>query len=172
MTRERKPGRQPLLLAALFFSAGLWTGVRAWRPAAWWIVAVVAFALAAGWYLRRRAWMAKGLALGAWFLLGALSIQIRGALESDPRVGELVDGSEVTITGHVIREGYARADGSRSIRHPIDLETETIERAGQSVAVQCGVLLTIYEAVEGDYGDESTSAAKSSVDSTAALRHD
>ena len=150
MTRERKAERQPLLLATLFFSAGLWVGVRAWRPAAWWIVAIVAFALAAGWYLRRRAWMAKGLALGAWFLLGALSIQIRGAPESDPRVGELVDGSEVTITGHVIREGYARRDGPRSVRRPIDVETETIESAGQSVAIQCGVRLTVYEALGGE----------------------
>src|SRR5882762_8885281 len=105
MTRERKPGRQPLLWAALVFSAGLWVGARAWRPATWWIVAVLAFALAAVWYLRRRSWMAKALSLGTRFLLGALLVQIRGRPEGNPRIVEIADGSEVTITGHVVREG-------------------------------------------------------------------
>jgi hypothetical protein len=109
MTHDPKPARQPLLWAALVFSAGLWIGVRAWRPATWWIVAVLGFALAASWYVRRRAWMAKGLSLGTWFLLGALSIQIRGAPRDDPRLSELTDGSEVMITAHVTSEGYARA---------------------------------------------------------------
>src|SRR5712671_2143781 len=123
MTRERKPGRQPLLWAALVFSAGLWVGARAWRPATWWIMAVLAFALAAVWFLRRRPWMAKGLSLATWFVLGALLIQIRRAPESDSRLIEIADGSEVIITGHVVREGYARPDGPRSVRRPIDIET-------------------------------------------------
>src|ERR1700704_3206957 len=127
MTRARKPGRQPLLWAALVFSTGLWIGARAWRPAAWWIIAVLAFALAAVWFLPRRPWMAKGLSLGTWFLLGALLIQIRGGPESDPRMMEIADGNDVTITGHVVREGYPRAAGPRSVRHPIDIETESIE---------------------------------------------
>ncbi|HEY1401484.1 MAG TPA: ComEC/Rec2 family competence protein, partial [Terriglobales bacterium] len=148
MTRDPKPGRQPLLWAALVFSTGLWVGAHAWRPATWWIVAVLAFALAAVWFLRRRAWLAKGLSLGTWFLLGALLIQIRGAPESDPRILELADGSEVTITGHVVREGYARSDGPRSFRRLIDLETENIESAGKSAAIRSGVRLTISEVVE------------------------
>src|ERR1700704_3842368 len=101
MTREPKPGRQPLLWAALLFSAGLWVGARAWRPATWWIIAILAFALAAAWFLRRRPWMAKGLAVGTWFLLGALLIQIRGTPREDSRILEFADGREVTITGHV-----------------------------------------------------------------------
>ena len=148
MTHDPNPGRQPLLWAALVFSAGLWVGARAWRPATWWIGGVLALALAAAWYLRRRAWMAKGLSLGTWFLLGALSIQIRGVREDDPRILEFADGSEVTFTGHVVREGYARADGPRSLRRPIDIEMENIERAGRSAAIRGGVRLTISEAVE------------------------
>ncbi len=124
MTRERKPGRQPLLWAAMVFSTGLWVGARAWRPATWWIFAVLAFALAAAWFLRRRPWMAKGLSLGTWFLLGALLIQIRGEPKGDPRIMEIADGSDVTITGHVVREGYAHADGPRSVRRPIDIAVE------------------------------------------------
>src|SRR4030081_3602617 len=147
MTRERKPGRQPLLWAALVFSAGLWVGARAWRPASWWIIAVLAFALAALWFLRRRSWMAKGLSVGTWFLLGALLIQIRGARDGDPRIIELADGNDVTVTGHIVREGYARADGPRSVRHPIDIETENIESGGVSSAIRAGVRLTVSEVV-------------------------
>ena len=79
MTHDPNPGRQPLLWAGLVFSAGLWVGARAWRPATWWIVAVLGFALAAVWFLRRRSWIAKGFSLGTWFVLGAFLIQIRGA---------------------------------------------------------------------------------------------
>src|ERR1035437_1289788 len=78
MTRDQKPPRQPLFWAALAFSLGLWTGVRAWRPPSWWVIAVVAFVFAAAWFLPKRAWLAKALSLGAWVLLGAFLIQIRG----------------------------------------------------------------------------------------------
>ena len=79
MTLNREaPPRQPLFWAAIVFSLGLWIGVRAWRPPAWWMVAIVAFALAALWFLSRRAWLARCLALAAWFLFGAFLIQIRG----------------------------------------------------------------------------------------------
>ncbi|MBI3476611.1 MAG: ComEC/Rec2 family competence protein [Acidobacteria bacterium] len=154
MTRELKPGRQPLLWAALFFSSGIWIGVRAWRPPLWWVIAVVAFGLAAVWFVRARAWFAKGLALGAWFLLGAFLVQVRGTPAADPRIAEFADGSVVTVTGHVVREGYARASGPRSVRHPIDIETESIEGVGRSADIKCGLRLTIAEVVE-EQGVES-----------------
>ena len=163
MTRNRQPGRQPLLWAALLFSAGLWIGVLAWRPPTWWMLAVLAFALAATWYLHRRSWMAKALSLGTWFLLGALVIQLRGAPESDPRIAEFADGSEVTIVGHVMREGYERADGPRYARLPLDIETETIERAGLNVTLRSGVRLTISQTLATDEAPEKdvpSSAAK------------
>jgi len=175
MTHERQLGRQPLLWAALLFSAGLWVGARAWRPPTWWIFAVAVFALAAMWFLRRRAWMAKGLSLGTWFLLGALLIQVRRAPGDDPRILELADGRDVTITGHVLREGYARSDGPRSVRRPIDIETESIESAGKNTVIRGGVRLTISGAVEVEEtaeqaftaSGEPTSAAKADVDSAA-----
>jgi competence protein ComEC len=150
MTHERRPGRQPLLWAALALSAGLWVGLREWRPATWWMAAALSFGLAAVWFLRRRAWLAKGLSLGAWFLLGALLVQIHGGKRGDPRLASLADGREVTITGHVVSEGYARAAGAREVRQPIDLETETIESQGENRAISAGARLTIYEAAEGD----------------------
>src|ERR1039458_3657648 len=114
MTHKRKRPRQPLFWAALAFSLGLWTGVRAWRPPSWWVIAVVAFVFAASWFLPRRAWLAKALSLGAWFLLGAFLIQIRGQQIGRAHILTLADGRAVTLTGHVIREGYARAAGPRS----------------------------------------------------------
>src|SRR5271157_3545322 len=109
MMRNHKPPRQPLFWAAVAFSLGLWTGVRAWRPPSWWVIAVVAFVFAASWFLRKRAGLSKALSLGAWFLLGAFLIQVRSQPPGDPRIFPLADGREVILTAHVIREGYARA---------------------------------------------------------------
>jgi len=145
---DDRPPRQPLFWAALAFSLGLWTGVRAWRPPSWWVIAVVAFVFAASWFLPKRAWLAKALSLGAWFLLGALLIQIRGQHPGDPHILTLADGRAVTLTGRVMREGYARAAGPRSIRESIDVETEEIASQGESWPVRAGVRLTIYEKVE------------------------
>src|SRR5208337_3826307 len=142
------PPQQPLFWAALAFSLGLWTGVRAWRPPSWWVIAVVAFVFAASWFLRKRAWLAKTLSLGTWFLLGAFLIQIRGQAQGDPRISSLADGREVTLTAHVIREGYARAAGAQQIRESIDVETEEIASQGESWPVRAGVRLSIYERTE------------------------
>ncbi len=153
MTHDRKPPRQPLFWAALAFSFGLWMGVRAWRPPSWWVIAVVAFVLAASWFLSKRAWLAKALSLGAWILLGAFLIQVRGQRtdklqQNDARIFSLADGREVTLTARVIREGYAQAAGPGSIRESIDVETEEIAGQGERWPVQAGVRLTIYEKVE------------------------
>ncbi len=151
--RDHRALPQPLFWAAVAFSLGLWMGVRAWRPPFWWVIAVVVFVFAASWFLPRRSWLAKGLALGTWFLLGAFLIQVRGqpagGLQKDaPSVTTLADGRPVTLTARVMREGYARASGTRSIRESIDLETEEIARDGASWPVRAGVRLAIYEKVE------------------------
>ncbi|HKN70499.1 MAG TPA: ComEC/Rec2 family competence protein, partial [Terriglobales bacterium] len=153
MTRDQKPPRQPLFWVALAFSLGLWMGVRAWRPPSWWVIALVAFVFAASWFLSKRAWLAKALSLGAWFLLGAFLIQVRGQQpdqlqQNNARILALADGRAVTLTGRVMREGYARDAGPRSIRESIDLETEEIASEGESWPVRAGVRLTIYEKVE------------------------
>jgi len=145
MTHYHKPPRQPLFWAALAFSAGLWVGVRAWRPPSWWVIAVLVFVLAAWWFVARRAWMAKSLSLGTWILLGAFLIQVRGGQAGNPQMLALADGREVTLTGHVIREGYARAAGPRAIRESIDVEAEEIESEGESRPVRVGVRLTVME---------------------------
>jgi competence protein ComEC len=52
------------------------------------------------------------------------------------------------LTARVLREGYARAEGPRSIRESIDVETEEIASAGERWPVRAGVRLSIYEKVE------------------------
>jgi len=153
MTHDPKPPRQPLFWAAVAFSLGLWVGVRAWRPPLWWVIAVAVFVFAASWFLRKRAWLAKALSLGAWVLLGALLIQVRGQRPDEPsqdgaRLFALADGRPVVLTARVMREGYARAEGPRSIRESIDVETEEIASAGERWPVRAGVRLSIYEKVE------------------------
>src|ERR1039457_1622195 len=153
MTHDRNPPRQPLFWAALGFSLGLWTGVRAWRPPSWWVIAVVAFVLAAAWFLPKRAWLAKALSLGAWVLLGAFLIQIRGQAphelqQDEARILALADGRAVALTARVMREGYARDAGPQSIRESIDVETEEIASQDGSWPVRAGVRLTIYKKVE------------------------
>ena len=128
-------------------------GVRAWRPPLWWVIAVAVFVFAASWFLRKRAWLAKALSLGAWVLLGALLIQVRGQRPDEPsqdgaRLFALADGRPVVLTARVLREGYARAEGPRSIRESIDVETEEIASAGERWPVRAGVRLSIYEKVE------------------------
>jgi competence protein ComEC len=149
MTDDRNPARQPLFWAALAFSFGIWTGARAWRPPSWWVVAFFGFALAALWFLRKRAWLAKTLSLGVWVVLGALLIQVRGPVSvGDSRILALADGRDVTLTGHVMREGYARAAGPQSVRESIDVETESIEDESGSRPIHAGVRLTIYEKLD------------------------
>ena len=145
MIPANRPPRQPLLWAAITFSAGVWTGVRAWRPATWWVAAVIVLSAAVVWFTHRRPWMAKGLALGAWFLLGALLVQLRTPPESDARIPALADGREVSITGHVVREGYAKSSDARSVHQQIDIETESIEWGKESAAIHGRVRLTIYD---------------------------
>jgi len=144
MTHEHKSPRQPLFWAALAFSTGLWLGVRTWRPPTWWVIAVLVFAAAAAWFVSKRAWLAKALSLGAWLLLGAFLIQVRAGPAGDPQLLSLADGREVTLTAHVVREGYERAAGPQSMRESIDVETEEIESEGRH-AVRTGVRLSVME---------------------------
>jgi competence protein ComEC len=151
MTRDPQPPRQPLFWGAVVFSLGLWVGVRAWRPPSWWMVAVATFVFAACLFLPKRAWLSKALSLGAWFLLGAFLIQIRGQgsiQPDDARLRDLTDGRVVTLTGRVMREGYARMAGPSSIRESIDVETEEIATGDESRPVQAGVRLSIYKKVK------------------------
>ncbi|HSZ62740.1 MAG TPA: ComEC/Rec2 family competence protein [Terriglobales bacterium] len=149
MMSNARPPRQPLFWAALAFSLGLCAGERVWRPPSWWAVAILIFLFSASWFTAKRSWLAKALSLSLWVLLGALFIQVRSQPPAESQqnpipIDDVADGNPVTLTAHVLREGYAHETGPRSMRS-IDIETEAIANADGSRPVKTGVRLTIYE---------------------------
>ena len=150
ITRNPNPPRQPLFWAASVFSCGLWTGLHAWRPPVWWAIAIAIFLLAAGWFISCRAWLARTLALATWFLFGAFLIQIHGRPAEDPRLFRFSDGRTVTITAHVIREGYERSPSAspQSTTRSIDVETELLESDNETGKetwpIHAGIRLSLY----------------------------
>ncbi len=136
-----------MLWAALSYSSGIIAGVHAWRPASWWVAAAVAFLAAGSYFVRRRSWLGVSLALGAFFLAGALQIQLRGPTEAlDPSL-QPFDGQPVEMTAHVTRDGKFREGAPNEIRQSLDVETEEIvTENGQPIPVHSGVRLGIYSA--------------------------
>src|SRR5580658_9348526 len=145
---QPKPARQPMLWAALSYSAGIVAGVFAWRPASWWIAAGIAFLGAGVYFVRRRKWLGAGLALGAFFLAGALHIQLRGSASMlDTGLYPFADGPEVEMTGHVTREGRFRDTAPDELKQSLDVATEEIiTDTGTRIPVHSGVRLGVYAA--------------------------
>jgi competence protein ComEC len=134
-----------MLWAALAYSSGIGAGVYASRPASWWIVAGAAFLAAGLYFVRRRKWLGVGLALGAFFLAGALHIQLRGPANLDTSLQPFADGQPVEMTAHVTREGRFREASPNELRQSLDVETEQIvTENGTRIPVHSGVRLGIY----------------------------
>jgi competence protein ComEC len=140
------PPRQPMLWAALSYSLGIVTSVHAWRPASWWIAASVALLAAGLYFVSRRKWLAVSLALGTFFLAGALHIQLRGPTDAvDITLHPFANGQQVELTAHVIREGRFRAGAPDEIRQTLDVETEEfVAENGQRIPLHSGVRLGLY----------------------------
>jgi len=137
-----------MLWAALSYSAGIIAGVYAWRPASWWIAATAGF-LAAGFYFaHRRKWLGATLGLSAFFLVGALHIQLRGpAPLPDTSLQPFTDGQQVQISAHVTREGRLREGTPNEIRQTLDVETEEVViENGERISAHSGIRLGIYSA--------------------------
>jgi competence protein ComEC len=136
-----------MLWAALSYSSGIVTGVHAWRPASWWVAAAIAFLAAGLYFVSRRKWLGVSLALGAFFLAGALHIQLRGSTEAlDPSL-QPFDGQQLVMTAHVTRDGKFREGAPNEIRQSLDVQTEKIiAENGEPIPVRSGVRLGIYSA--------------------------
>jgi len=98
MTHDPKPPRQPLFWAAVHFRSGYGGGASV-RPPLWWVIAVAVFVSRRHGSCGTRV-LAKALSLGAWVLLGALLIQVRGQRPDEPsqdgaRLFALADGRPV-----------------------------------------------------------------------------
>ncbi len=134
-----------MLWAALFYSSGIIAGVHAWRPASWWIATAAAFLAAGLYFVRRRKYLGASLALGAFFLAGALHIQLRGPAVLDTSLQPFAYDQPIEMTMHVIREGRLRESSPNEVRQSLDVETEQVVTAnGTRIPVQSGVRLGIY----------------------------
>jgi len=165
-----KAARQPMLWAAVAYSSGIVAGVYLWRPTLWWVIAAVAFLAAAAHFAQRRSGWGWTIALGAFFLAGALHIQARGsATRLDTSIQPYADRQELQITAHVTHDGRLQQGGFNEIRQTIDLETEEVQTAnGQAEAVHSGIRLTIYSPRPNDAAAEENSEANPT-SSTAAM---
>ena len=135
-----------MLWAALAYAAGVCAGTKMLRPASWWVVAGIAFLAAGVYFLRRRRWLGASLVLGAFFLGGALHIQLRGSTNVlDTALQPFTNGQHVELTAHVTRGGRLREDVQNEIRQSLDVVTETIvTEDGKRIPVHAGVRLGIY----------------------------
>src|SRR5207302_8905776 len=122
--------------------------VYAWRPPSWWVVAGVAFLAAGLYFVRRRRWLGVALAVSAFFLAGALHIQLRGATRLlDTGLLPFADGQPIQMTAHVTREGQLREGSQNEIRQSLDVESEDLVLDnGTKISVHSGVRLGIYSA--------------------------
>ena len=145
-----KPTRQPMLWAALAYSAGIIAGTHFSRPASSWIVATAALLAAALYFLTRREWLATILALATFFLTGAFHIQLRSSSTvRDSSLNPFAYGPPVQITAHVMRDGRLREASPNELTQSLDIQTEQIvTQNGTRIPVHSGVRLSIYRAIE------------------------
>jgi len=134
-----------MLWAVVGYSSGIVVGTYAWRPASWWIFGATIFVAAAFYFARRRFALGWTLALGAFFLAGALDIQLRSSSHIDTSARSFADRQELQITAHVIADGHVQSAALGEIRQVLDVETEEIRTAsGEKLPIHSGVRLGIY----------------------------
>jgi competence protein ComEC len=159
--RRSRPGvlssQQPLLYAAIAFATGILLGSRSWYPASWWIAGALILILLAAFFVARRQMVALPCGLLILTALGALDFQIRQRSVTTSDTARFADGSEVIVTGHVIRDGVLRrASTGTAIRETLDLAVEQVEREGGVSQTGFGLRLSVYQnAAAADYVNEA-----------------
>ncbi len=134
-----------MLWAAIAYSLGIVTGTYAWRPASWWVAAIIVFLVSALYFIRRKTSAAAALALAALFMVGAFHIQVRGPIPLDTSLLPFADGQQVEMNVHVTREGRLREGAPDEIRQGLDVATEEIvTESGTRISIHSGVRLGIY----------------------------
>src|SRR5579863_2191805 len=158
-----KASRQPLFWAAVAYSTGIIAGVYLWRPVLWWLAAAAAFMAAAAYFALRRSGLGWSLALGAFFLAGALHIQVRGSTTRlDTSIQPYADRQELHLTAHVTRDGRLQQGGFNEIRQTVDVETEEVKTSSGSVeAIHSAVRLSIYSPRPNDPAPEENAVINS-----------
>ncbi len=119
-----------MLWAAVAYASGIIAGVYLWRPTLWWVVAVLFFAGAASYFAGRRSRLGWVVAMGAFFLFGALHIQLRGAAPRlDTSIRPYANTGPIEITAHVTGDGRVQQAGPKEIRQTVDVEVDEIRTA-------------------------------------------
>jgi len=151
-------GRAPLLSASACFAGGILLGTFLWRPTTWWLLLAVLLATTALLLARRRVWLAHALAAMLLATCGVLAVQLRPRPALDP-LAPYLDGSEVTVTARVVREGmlterlrWARTEQ----RQVVDVETETVAAGGSPAStLRARMRLSVYARSEREPGDDA-----------------
>src|SRR5579871_5617630 len=141
-----KACRLPMLWAACAYGLGIAFGKYQWRPTSWWFVGIAAFIAAAAYFGTRRSRLGWLLALGSFFLAGALHIQLRTDGERlDTTILPYADRQEVEVTAYVTRDGRVQQSDFGETRQSLDVEAEQIQTAsGEIIPTHSGIRLNIY----------------------------
>ena len=144
-----------MLWAAVAYSCGITAGIYLWRPVLWWLVAGASFVAAASYFALRRSGLGWALALGAFFLAGALHIQVRGsAVRLDTAIQPHADRQEIQITAHVTRDGRWQQGGFNEMKQTVDVETEEVQTSIKNDVIDSGIRLSIYSPRSADAAAE------------------
>ena len=152
-----------MLWAASMYAAGIVTAYYVWRPPLWWLVAALVFCASAAYFLRRRARAAYALGLSAFFVTGALMMQVRTPGDrGSAAVLAFADGRDLVVTAHVTKEGNLRERSPGDTQQRLDLETEQIETRNetgkQDFAIRSGLRVSFYGRAEKSEEGNSESA--------------
>lgn len=139
-------GQEPLFLAALSFASGILLANFAWRSPLGWLAILALSCLATLIAQRQNLQLSYPFLLIALAACGAFYLQAYDAGQTTPpSVAAFGTGEgEVTVTGHVIREGLVRDSPYGGKQESVDIETEGLATADQTSRAQVGVRLTIY----------------------------
>lgn len=140
-----RPTHQPLLWAALAYSAGIVGGLYLVSPSPLLIAAAASFLAAGFFFVRLRPALAAALALSAFFLAGVLNIVLRGpSSPHDSSFQPFAYGPEVEVIAHVTREGVVR-ESSGELTQRLDIETEDLKSEnGSRFPYHSGIRLSLY----------------------------
>lgn len=158
-----KESRQPMFWAAVTYALGVLAGVCAWRPDSWWIAAALAFLASAAYLIVPRPRFGWLLAMAAFFLAGALHVQLRSARPRvDTSLQPLADRQELQIVAHVLSDGHLQ-NTSTETRQTLDVETEEVQTSeGKSYRIRSGIRLGIYARRSDDPGPQDADADSAS----------
>ena len=165
-SRARLAVHAPMLWAALSLAAGILVGRWCWRPALWWMAALLVALADAALLVRRARLPAFPLTLAAMTALGALLWQGHADSQALPDLGRF-DGATVALTGWVVRDPAPALAGRRLDRSSFDVVTESIQLAdrdgiatGPPVAIRAGVRVSVFSKGRWDTDEEDAALAE------------